>query len=111
MLQAENKLLEEKRKRTARLKDKIRAMSKMVRFFKVLKNENENIEKLKALSPDGKLRVGVLSKGSAGIADELADFAKALEADKNNMRLPISSDGSKRKANFLQGMDLTSRGE
>jgi len=96
-LDEEKLLVLEKRKRNIILKHKNRAMSKMVRFFKVLKKENDNIVKLKALSPSGKLRAGILSKGSAGIQDELADFAKAQEADKNNMRLPGPMDGKKRK--------------
>jgi len=105
-------LKEEKRKRNVILKDKIRAMSKMVRFFKVLKKENENIVKLKALSPSGKLRAGILSKGSAGIESELADFAKAKEADKNSMKLPGPMDAKRKSTqgiSFLKGMDYINR--
>jgi len=105
----------EKRKRNDIIKDKIRAMSKMVRFFKVLKDEGENIKKLKALSPSGKLRAGILSKGSAGVIDELAEFAKAQEEDRKNMKLPGLMDGKEKKrkqrASFFRGMEYINRGK
>jgi len=92
------------RRTSARIIDKIRAMSKMVRYFSVIKDESENIAKLKALTPSGMLPAGILSQGSAAIAKQLAEFTKAQKADKNNEKLPGDMDiGKKKPRNFFRG--------
>jgi len=73
------------------LKDKIIAVAKMRRFFNMIKEENENIVKLKALSPSKRLPAGILGKGSAAIANALSGFVQAKEADRENMKLPNKS--------------------
>jgi len=77
-----------KSKRNVILRDKIRAMTKLMRFYHIIQKENENIVKLKALSPSGRLPAGILAKGSAAIADAVSSFTEAQKADKLNMQLP-----------------------
>jgi len=95
ILSKQNLHKEKVRKRTI-LRDKILAVTKMVHFYNVIQQENKNIVKLKALTPSGKLPIGILSKGSAAIAKELLAFTKAQEADKNNMKLPPQKRMSRR---------------
>jgi len=73
------------------LKDKIIAVAKMRRFFNMIQEENENIVKLKALSPSKRLPAGILSKGAAAIAKAVSGFVQAKEADRENMKLPDPS--------------------
>ena len=47
----------------------------------VLKEESENILKIKSLSHDGKLPKGLLMAGKQEIRDTLQKFEKAAEAD------------------------------
>jgi len=77
-----------KSKRNMILRDKIRAMTKLMRFYHIIQEENENIVKLKALSPSGRLPAGILAKGSAAIANAVSSFTEAKKADKPNMQLP-----------------------
>jgi len=72
------------------IKDKIAAVTKMKKMFNMLREENDNILKLKALSPSGQLPAGILRKGAQAIAEALSSFEKAREADLENMRLPRS---------------------
>jgi len=89
-----HKLRQKKSRKKVVLGEKIKAISKLVRFYRVIQEENENIVKLKALSPSGKLPLGILSKGGAAIAKTLAEFHKAQIADKENMELPGCSKHS-----------------
>merc|ERR1719419_1955625 len=73
------------------LKDKVIAVAKMRRFFNMIQEENENIVKLKALSPSKRLPAGILSKGAAAIAKAVSGFVQAKEADRENMKLPDPS--------------------
>jgi len=82
------RLQQKKTKRNMILRDKIRAMTKLMRFYHIIQEENENIVKLKALSPSGRLPAGILAKGSAAIANAVSSFTEAKKADKANMQLP-----------------------
>jgi len=90
----EQKLLKQKIREKIILRDKILAVTKMRRFFNVIQEENDNIVKLKALSPSGKLPIGILRKGSAAIENAVSEFFQAQKADKQNEQLPGQS-GSK----------------
>jgi len=78
----------QKKRKQRTVRDKIIAVTKMIHFYHVIQQENENIVKLKALTPSGKLPVGILGQGPAAIERELLIFTKAKEADKKNMKLP-----------------------
>jgi len=93
--ETDDSLPQKKIKKRTILRDKIIAVTKMIHFYNVIQQENENIRKLKALTPTGKLPVGLLGKGPAAIERELLLFTKAREADKKNMKLPLEEAKSK----------------
>ena len=55
------------------IRNKVIAMSKMMKMFKVLREENESIVKLKGICPDGKIPKGLLLEGKAALENELVD--------------------------------------
>jgi len=57
-------------------------------MFRVLREENENILKLKGLCPDNKLPRGVLLEGSSGIKDAIFHFETMKKADIMNEKRP-----------------------
>lgn len=57
-------------------------------MFKTLRLENEDILKLKGLSPDSKIPKGVLLEGSSAIKDAIAQFADVKKLDEGNEKRP-----------------------
>ena len=55
------------------LRNKVRAMSKMMRMYRTLREENESVVQLKGICPDGKVPKGVLLEGRKAIENELVD--------------------------------------
>jgi len=96
----EQEMAENQKQRVSVIKEKILAVSKMRKVFRVIREENDNIVKLKALSPSGRLPAGILSKGSEAIAEALSSFEKARNADMENMKLPVMM---KRKSSKMKG--------
>ena len=60
----------------------------MIKLFKTLRKENEDILKLKGLCPDNKLPKGVLLEGSAAIKDAIGQFTNTKEMDMKNEKRP-----------------------
>jgi len=87
----EQERFEERRWRESVLKSKIVAVSRVRNYYSILIDENENIIKLKALSPSGRLPSGILSKGAEAIAKSLSAFGNVKKADLENMQLPGTS--------------------
>lgn len=77
-----------KKKNVDVTKNKIKFVSRMMMMQKVLRQENENIIKLKGLCPDKRIPRGLLMQGADGIKDALAQFNKAKEADRINEMRP-----------------------
>jgi serine/threonine-protein phosphatase 2B catalytic subunit len=48
-------------------------MSKMMKMFKTLREENESVVQLKGICPDGKVPMGLLLEGKKAIENELID--------------------------------------
>eukprot|EP00456_Euglypha_rotunda_P001708 TRINITY_DN10329_c0_g1_i6.p1 TRINITY_DN10329_c0_g1~~TRINITY_DN10329_c0_g1_i6.p1 ORF type:complete len:177 (-),score=22.30 TRINITY_DN10329_c0_g1_i6:157-687(-) len=71
-------------------KKKVTAVTKLLRMYKVLREENEAIVALKQLLPTHKVPVGLLSEGSDAIKKALTDFEGARKADKVNEKRPTS---------------------
>jgi len=78
----------DKKRRNDVLREKVIAISKMVKLFHVVRTQNETISKLKILLPSGQLPSGLLSQGSRAIADALY-FARVAEIDLVNEQLPL----------------------
>merc|ERR1719195_1797016 len=79
---------------------------------KVLKTNQDNIVRLKQLSPNGQLPHGVLSGGSKEIEKVLASFKSAKRADKVHEALPNANpnwkqqqNGNKKTIFFSKNMD------
>eukprot|EP01083_Nonionella_stella_P283002 963183_1 len=70
------------------LKGKVVAVTKLMRMYKVLKENQNNIVKLKQLSPNGKLPAGILAGGTKEIERAISSFNEAKKADKVHEALP-----------------------
>ena len=75
------------------LRNKVRAMSKMMKMFKILREENESVVQLKGICPDGKVPKGLLLEGKRAIENELIDrsklFTNAKKLDSHNEGMPL----------------------
>ena len=60
----------------------------MMKLFKVLREQNEDILKLKGLSPDNKLPKGVLLQGATAIKDAIQHFGEMKQIDLLNEKRP-----------------------
>jgi serine/threonine-protein phosphatase 2B catalytic subunit len=80
--------MESQKQRITSLKHKIRSIGKMAVIFKTLREEHENITKLKGLCPGYKIPPGVLSGGTSAIEDALSQFEKAKNMDRVNEGMP-----------------------
>lgn len=67
-------------------------MSKMMKMFKTLREENESVVQLKGICPDGKVPLGLLLEGKKALEAELVDrkdfFTKAKILDSMNEAMP-----------------------
>merc|ERR1712032_1692730 len=70
------------------LKGKVLSVTKLMRMYKVLKENQDNIIRLKQLSPNGMLPSGVLAGGSGSIEKAIGSFNDARAADKVNEATP-----------------------
>merc|ERR1712244_84810 len=72
------------------LKGKVVAVTKLMRMYKVLKENQDNIIKLKQLSPNGTLPSGILAGGAKSIEKAISSFNDAKAADKVNEAVPMN---------------------
>ena len=70
------------------LKNKIRSIGKMAMIFKTLREEHENITKLKGLCPGYKIPPGIISGGADAIEEAMVQFDKAKKMDRMNEGMP-----------------------
>ena len=79
------------------LRNKVKAMSRMMKMFKTLREENESVVQLKGICPDGKVPKGLLLEGKKAIENELVDrskvFTNAKKLDQMNEAMPTSFGG------------------
>lgn len=87
-----DKLTEEakttQKQRIQSMKHKIRSIGKMAIIFKTLREEHENITKLKGLCPGYKIPPGILSGGAGAIEEAMEQFEKAKKMDRMNEGMP-----------------------
>jgi len=79
------------------LKGKVVAVTKLMRMYKVLKENQNNIVRLKQLSPNGMVPHGVLSGGSKEIEKVIASFNSAKAADAVNEAVPNAKNVKSKK--------------
>mmetsp|Transcript_53619 Transcript_53619/g.149173 ORF Transcript_53619/g.149173 Transcript_53619/m.149173 type:complete len:567 (-) Transcript_53619:131-1831(-) len=78
-------LLNEK---VGRMRKKVRAIARMARVFKTLREENQLIVKLKGVCPGHRLKPGVLLDGREGLRNELDTFKFVQQVDAENELRP-----------------------
>ncbi|ETO35383.1 hypothetical protein RFI_01679, partial [Reticulomyxa filosa] len=83
------------RKKGGVLKDKVVAVTKLMRMYRVLKENQNNIIQLKQLSPNRQLPAGILQGGQAAIEKALSSFNEAKRADKANDAMPLQEKDTK----------------
>merc|ERR1712176_6665 len=79
------------------LKGKVIAVTKLMRMYKVLKENQNNIIRLKQLSPNGQIPHGVLAGGTKEIEKVIASFNSAKAADAVNEAIPNNYKNNKNK--------------
>merc|ERR1711933_400220 len=85
-------------------KGKVVAVTKLMRMYKVLKENQNNIVQLKQLSPNGMLPHGVLAGGTKEIEKVIASFNSAKKADLVNEANPNAKKASnKQNAKNIKG--------
>lgn len=77
------------------LKDKVMAVTKMMRMYKILQKENELILQLKQLSPNQKLPAGLLREGPEAIKKAISSFRSVAASDIVNEGRPVTEDDEK----------------
>jgi len=77
------------------LKQKVLAVSKLLRTYKMLRMNNEAILHLKQLTPNNKVPFGLLSQGTTAINEAVLTFDSARAADRVNEAFPTGGDAGK----------------
>uniref|UniRef100_A0A7S0D6J5 Serine/threonine-protein phosphatase n=1 Tax=Amorphochlora amoebiformis TaxID=1561963 RepID=A0A7S0D6J5_9EUKA len=77
------------------LKKKVMAVSKILRMFRVLREERENLASLKQLTPNKKIPLGLLRQGPAAIRRAINGFDAAKKADLPNDAHPATKPPTK----------------
>ena len=76
-----------------KLRKKVIAMSKMMKMFRTLREENESVVQLKGICADGKVPKGLLLEGKKALENELIDrqtvFSNAKKLDSMNEGMPL----------------------
>jgi hypothetical protein len=81
------------------LKKKVTAVTKLLRMYKILRQENEAILQLKQLMPSNKIPLGLLSKGKDAIDHELKSFDSVKGADLANEKRPGQATAASHEKN------------
>jgi len=85
------------------LKKKVRAVTKVLKMYRILRENREQIVRLKQLLPSNQLPVGMLSGGSASITAAIDGFTDARRVDRESggEKMPGSPPaGSRRRASI-----------
>lgn len=70
------------------LRNRIKFVSTMIKFNKTLRENNEDLVKLKSVSSDNKIPRGVLDNGKDAIKDAIEIFSTVKKADMSNEKRP-----------------------
>eukprot|EP00831_Metopus_contortus_P052305 TRINITY_DN43902_c0_g1_i1.p1 TRINITY_DN43902_c0_g1~~TRINITY_DN43902_c0_g1_i1.p1 ORF type:complete len:247 (+),score=33.49 TRINITY_DN43902_c0_g1_i1:436-1176(+) len=69
------------------LRNKVLAMSRMMKMYRVLTENNAVIEELKGLCPDKRIPRGLLMEGAAALRDAVGTYQRAKKWDQINLSL------------------------
>lgn len=69
-------------------RNKVKAVTRMIKMFKVLREEKEMILQLKGLCPDNKVPRGLLAQGREAIIGAVDSFSQAKSWDIVNEKRP-----------------------
>jgi len=83
---------------TTKLKKKVVAISKLLKFYKTLRENSEAIVQLKQLTPNHRVPLGLLSQGTEAIDKAISSFESAKAADCVNERRPTIEGDEERKS-------------
>ena len=70
------------------IKGKVQTVGRLSKMISTLREESENLLKLKNMSSDGKLPRGILLKGKGAIKNAVKQFNLAKDLDKTNEKRP-----------------------
>jgi serine/threonine-protein phosphatase 2B catalytic subunit len=73
ILMTEEERAKNKAKKAESIRKKVKAMSRMMKMFKTLREESENVVQLKGICSDGKVPIGLLLEGKEALQNELID--------------------------------------
>ena len=79
---------EMKKTKAETMRNKVKAISSMMKMYKTLREEKELILQLRGLCPDNKIPRGLLMEGKEAIANMLEDFRRAKKWDAVNEKRP-----------------------
>jgi len=87
------------------LKQKVLAVTKVMKMYRVLRENHERIVKLKQLLPDNQLPVGLLEGGDASIKEALSSFANARKVDMTSggEAMPGGTPGEGKRRSSIKG--------
>ncbi len=76
------------------LRNKVKAMSRMMKIFKNLRENSETVMQLKGLCPDSRVPPDLILKGKQALEEEIKDkvgmFKDAKQLDIINERIPTN---------------------
>jgi len=86
------------------LKKKVRAVTKVLKMYRVLRENREKIVRLKQLMPSNQLPLGILSEGEAGISKMILGFERAqkLDMDSGGESMPGGSFNARSRASYAK---------
>lgn len=93
-----------KKPQMGKLKQKVLAMSKVMRMYRILKVHKKEIDHLKAMSPNHLMPKGLLQSGSDAIQQAINDFESARAADQINEKYPDILPGPGHRATASESM-------
>uniref|UniRef100_A0A0K6SBC8 Serine/threonine-protein phosphatase n=1 Tax=Chromera velia CCMP2878 TaxID=1169474 RepID=A0A0K6SBC8_9ALVE len=89
----EESLAEKMRKRKEELRNKVKTVSRMMKMFKTLRQENELIVQLKGQTPGHRIPMGALIEGRRGLESEMDLFNNLKKVDVKNEGRPEGFEG------------------
>ena len=112
MLIDEQNKINNKQKNKEKIRNKVKSISRIMKIFKTLREENESVVQLKGICADGKVPKGLLLEGRRAIESEIVDrsgfFNNAKKLDAMNEAMPFSKNSTEMGSEEGSGLKLPS---